>query len=178
MSLFFQKNRFVIYSILTIVMVFAVIAKFLVPEGITAVSEFTAIRAEAQKTTLLQDDAKSPDELIANYRKISSQIESRINVEVSASGILRNILETAAADSIQLLDLTTAERHLQGNRAEYPVNFKASGRYHDFHDFVTDLENGIYCLKISSIDVQPGKGNLVTASVRMSILGKAGGSNE
>lgn len=87
----------VIYSILTIVMVFAVIAKFLVPEGITAVSEFTAIRAEAQKTTLLQDDAKSPDELIAEYRKISSQIESRINVEVSASGILRSILETAAA---------------------------------------------------------------------------------
>lgn len=90
-----MRSRF--EAILTIVMVFAVIAKFLVPEGITAVSEFTAIRAEAQKTTLLQDDAKSPDELIAEYRKISSQIESRINVEVSASGILRSILETAAA---------------------------------------------------------------------------------
>lgn len=173
MSLFFQKNRFVIYSILTIVMVFAVIAKFLVPEGITAVSEFTAIRAEAHKTMLIQDDAKSPDELIAEYKKISAQIDSRINVEVSASGILKSILETAASDSVQLLDLSTAERVLHGNRAEYPVSFKASGQFQHFHDFVTDLENGIYCLKISSIEVLPDKGNQVIASIRVSILGKA-----
>lgn len=178
MSLFFQKNRFLIYSVLTVAIVVAVIAKYLVPIGTAAVGEYTAIRAEANKTTLMQDDAKSPDELIAEYKKISAQIDSRINVEVSASGILKSILETAASDSVQLLDLSTAERELHGYRAEYPVSFKASGNYHNFHDFVTDLENGIYCLKISSIDVQPDKDNLIIASIRMSILGKAGGSNE
>lgn len=178
MSLFFQKNRFLIYSVLTVAIVVAVFAKYLVPVGMAAVGEYTAIRAEAHKTMLIQDDAKSPDELIAEYKKISSQIDSRINVEVSASGILKSILETAASDSVQLLDLSTAERVLHGNRAEYPVSFKASGQFQHFHDFVTDLENGIYCLKISSIEVLPDKGNQVIASIRVSILGKAGGSNE
>ena len=178
MNHFFSKHRYVLLSALTIIVVAYLLVEFIVPEGVKSVEQFTAIRAEAQKTNLLQDDLKSPDELIAEYKKISSQIDSRINVGVTSSGILKNILETASSDSVQLLDLSTGERILQGKRAEYPVSFKATGRYRNFHDFVTDLENGIYCLKISSVDMEPSKGDVVTASVRMSILGKSGGSNE
>lgn len=163
------------YSILTTLSVLAsvlVVALVLFPKMQSASGILVAIRSEIGNAHVMENIDGSPDSLIANYKKISAEMDSYVNVTVSSSKLLTFIVEAANENGVVLQDLSTGEVSNRGENLVYPVNFKANSDFKRFQRFLTSLENSTYCVNVEQVDMQ---GDF--ASVRLSVLSK-GGSGE
>lgn len=169
MNGFFARYKYSLLTVVSVAVLVAIIGVFLFPKMKDASGILVAIRSEIDNTAMLENGGASPDSLIASYKKISSELDSYVNVSVSSSKILTFVLEASKANGVVLQDLSTGEVSRRGENLVYPVKFKANSDFPHFHRFLTTLENGIYCVKVENLDMQPG-----SASVNLSVLSKVG----
>lgn len=163
------------YSLLTacsVLVALLVVVLGLFPKMQAASGILGAIRTEIGNAQILENIEGSPDSLIANYKKLSSEMDSYINVSVSSSKLLTFIVDAAKRNDVVLQDLSTGEVSNRGENLVYPVNFKASSDFKRFLRFLTSLENSTYCVNVEHVDMQADY-----ASVRLSVLSK-GASGE
>lgn len=142
---------------------------FMFPKMQMASEIFVSVRSEVANSGKLGETAQSPDSLVAEYRRISSELDSYVNVPVSFSRILTFILDASKEFGVNVQDLSTGEVVVKDGNLEYPVKFKVNSEFPQFHRFLTSLENGKYCVKIENVDMKPG-----VVLVGLSVLSKAG----
>lgn len=169
MSGFLARYKYTLLTVLSVVALVAIIGVYLFPRMKDASGILVAIRSEIGESSVLDNGTTSPDSLIANYKKISLELDSYVNVSVSSSKILTFILEASKQNEVVLQDLSTGEVARRGENLEYPVRFKANSGFPQFLRFLTTLENSTYSVKVVNVDMRPG-----VASVYLSVLSKAG----
>ena len=162
-----SRYKYTLSTALAVATTAASVALFLFPKTKSACEILATVRSELDSSATLAGETVSPDSLVENYRKVSSEQDSYMNVSVSSSKILTFIVETSRANGVTVQDLSTGEVKGRGGRFEYPVKFKARATFPQFRRFLTALENGAYCVKIENVDMLPGE-----SSVRLSVLGR------
>ena len=116
---------------------------------------------------------ESPDSLLREYRTVSDKIDSLVRTSVSASEILKTVLEKAKANGVNVIDLATQETVVTHTGKEFPVSFKATAGFTGLLKFLEALENDSYCVAVKDIDMQGSGTGEVSASVRLTVLGGA-----
>lgn len=167
MNRLLYRYKYSLLSCCLIALTVFLIGFFIFPKMLVASDILVSIRSEVKDAGGLVENSKSPDSLIAEYGRISSELDSYVNVPVSSSKILTFILEAAKDYGVTLQDLSTGEIVSRGENLEYPVKFKSSAGFNSFLRFMTSLENGIYCVKVVDVDMDSK-----SASVRLSVLSK------
>ena len=168
MNEFLARYKYTLLTATSVLVLLFVVGYFLFPKMKAASGILVAIRSEIRESILLKNSTVSPDSLIASYKKISVDLDSYVNVSVSASKILTFILEASKENGVALQDLSTGEVINRGENLEYPVRFKAKSGFPQFHRFLTALENSTYCVKVENVDMVSGN-----ASVNLSVLAKS-----
>ncbi|MCQ2090731.1 MAG: hypothetical protein MJY93_10870 [Fibrobacter sp.] len=167
MNEFLARYKYSLLTALSVLVLLFVVGYFILPKMKKASEIFVAIRSEIGESSQFENSAVSPDSLIASYKKISADLDSYVNVSVSASKILTFILDASKENGVALQDLSTGEVVNRGENLEYPVRFKANSSFPQFHRFLTTLENSAYCVKVENVNMTSG-----SASVNLSVLMK------
>lgn len=162
------RCKYTFLMVISVLALLIVVGHFLLPRMKEASGILVAIRSEMRESSLFDNSAVSSDSLIASYKKISTELESYIGEPVSSSKILKFILDASKENGVALHDLSTGEVVNHGNDLEYPVRFKANSSFHQFHLFLTSLENSTYCVNVKNVDMMFG-----SASVSLSVLAKS-----
>ncbi|SHH87676.1 hypothetical protein SAMN05720766_1327 [Fibrobacter sp. UWH9] len=168
MNEFLARYKYTLLTATSVLVLLFVVGYFLFPKMKKASEILVAVRSEIGESSLLENNTVSPDSLIASYKKISADLDSYVNVSVSASKILTFILDASKENGVVLQDLSTGEVVNRGENLEYPVRFKANSSFPQFHRFLTALENSTYCVKVENVDMTSG-----SASVNLSVLSKS-----
>lgn len=169
MNELFSRYKYPLLSAFVVVVTLFLIVYFMVPKAVRAGEILSTVRAELDVSKSSNGAVRSPDSLIADYKRMSAQIDEHINVPVSSSKILKFILGAADSNKVSLQDLSTGEVVKSELYLEYPVSFKARADFSQLHKFLLTLENGIYCVKVSDIDMKQD-----LSSVKLSVLSKVG----
>ena len=174
MRSFLSRNKYGIMSLVAVVVTLAALALFIVPKAAAVGTDLAEIRSEVRIAGAVQGNVVSPDSLIAEYNKVSAQIEKYVNAQVSSSKILTFIHGSAEREGVALRDLSTGDVSRSAGKIEIPVSFRANSTFAALHRFLTDLENGAYCTRLQSVNMNREENGRVEASVRLSVMSKGG----
>lgn len=177
MNEFLSRNKYRLLTIFVVVVSLFSIGYFVVPKVSLVGESLAVVRSQLKISESLQGNIASPDSLILEYRKISEQIEKHTHLQVASSKILTFVHGTAEKTNVALQDLSTGESNLSGEKLEIPVSFKARASFANFHRFLTEIENGDFCIGVSDVNMNREDNGNVSASVRLSVVSK-GGRNE
>lgn len=173
MNNFFVKQKYVLLSLLALGCTLVMLTKVLIPQGIHQIDKITTTVSLLNNSNKVLKGNLDPDSLLAEYQRITTEIETRVSTAVSASDILKTILKLAAQSEVQLQDLTTGEKMLKNPQVEFPVSFKANGSFKQMQNLITDLENSPLCIKITSLNMEAAASGSIITSVQMSVLAQA-----
>ena len=169
MILFLSRNKYSLLTAAAVIISVAILLLFLVPRATMVGDTLVSIRSEVKIAESVQGNIESPDSLIEEYNRVSQQIEKYLNNRVTSSKILTFIHGSA---EVLLRDLSTGEsNHLSGN-TEIPVSFRANASFAELHRFITELENGIYCIRLQDVNMEREENGHIAASIRLSVLSR------
>lgn len=169
MKMFLSQRKYEIIASIAVITTLYVLFYFVVPAAKSAAETFFMARSEIKMSESVQNADASPDSLIAEYNRVSSQIQKYTNVHVNSSKILSFVHEVAGKTGIVLSDLSTGEMRSTESEKEIPVFFKTSAPFVDVLKFLKELENGMYCVRADNVSLsREEKG--ISASVRFSVL--------
>lgn len=167
------QYKYVLLTVATIVACIAVIAGFCIPRVAAEASHYDALQKQKKLFGSTEIHTESPDSLLQEYRMVSNKIDSLVKTSVTASEILKTVLDRAKEHGVDVIDLATQETVASSAGNEFPVSFKAMAGFIGLLEFLESLENGPYCVSIRNIDMQGAGTGEVSASVRLSVLGGA-----
>ena len=169
------RYKYTLLTVAIIVICIAIIAGFCVPRVASEVSHYDSLQRQKKLFETSSIRTESPDSLLREYRTVSDKIDSLVRTSVSASEILKTVLEKAKANGVNVIDLATQETVVTHTGKEFPVSFKATADFTGLLKFLEALENDSYCVAVKDIDMQGSGTGEVSASVRLTVLG---GSHE
>ena len=172
MKLFLSQKKYSIIAIVAVVATLYVVFLIVVPVAKLDAETFFMARSEIKMSESVHETVSSPDSLIAEYKKVSARIQKYTNVRVTSSRILTFVHEVAGKSGIVLNDLSTGEMRSSGNEIEIPVSFRAKAPFADVLKFLKDLENGEFCIRADDVNMNSEEKNLVSTSVRFSVLSR------
>ena len=179
MKMFLSQKKYGIIATVAVLLTLCVLFYYVVPAAKKAAVLFFETRSEIKMSETMQNVDASPDSLIAEYNRVSSQIQKYTNVHVSSSKILTFVHEVAAKSKIVLSDLSTGEMHRTEGEIEIPVSFKTSAPFVDVLRFLKELENGMFCIRADGVNLNREEKGNVSASVQFSVLSRnANGVNK
>ncbi|MCQ2063140.1 MAG: hypothetical protein MJY99_07360 [Fibrobacter sp.] len=172
MNEFLSRNKYRLSTLFVVSLSLFVVVFFVVPRASVVAETLASVRAQLEISKTLQGDVTSPDSLIREYRKISEKIEKHTLVQVTSSKILTFVHGIAGKSSVALQDLSTGETSAKAGKIEIPVSFKAKAAFANFHKFLTEMENGDFCIGISDVNMNREDNGDISASVRLSVVSK------
>lgn len=172
MKSFLSKNKYNVLTLLAVLAIIALLAFCIVPKAVVFSERLTSVRSEVKIAESIGDMVASPDSLIDEYRKVSSQIDRYVNARATSSRILAYIHDTAQKKKVSLHDLSTGEIKRSSGKTEIPVSFRMNASFADMHEFVTELENGIFCIQLHDVNMNREESGRVDVSVQLSVLSK------
>lgn len=170
MKLFLSRKKYSIITAVAVVASLYILFSVVVPFAKQDAKTFFSTHAEIEMSETVQKESISPDSLIAEYNNVSAQIQKYTNVRVTSSKILTFVHEVAGKSGVVLNDLSTGEMHVFGDEIEIPVSFRVNAPFADVLKFLKELENGGFCLRADEVNMNGGEKNLVSTSVRFSVL--------
>lgn len=174
MKSFVSRNKYNLLTLLVVFVIFIVIAFLLLPKAMDFSNRLATMRSEVKIAESMQGSVASPDSLIDEYRRISLQIDKYVNNRISSSKILTYIHDAAQKMNVSLHDLSTGDVKKASGKIEIPVSFRMNASFAEMHGFITELENGIYCIRLHDINMNREENDRLTVSVRLSVLSKEG----
>ena len=172
MKMFLSQKKYTIIAAVAVIVSLYVLFSIVVPVAKRDAETFFVARSEIEMSESVQNVSSSPDSLIAEYKKVSSRIQKYTNVRVTSSKILRFVHEVANKSGIVLNDLSTGEMRVSGNETEIPVSFRVSALFTDVLKFLKELENGEFCIRADEVNMVREEKNLISTSVRFSVLSR------
>ena len=172
MNEFLSRNKYRLSTLFVVSLSLFVVVFFVMPRASVVAETLASVRAQLEISKTLQGDVTSPDSLIREYRKISEKIEKHTLVQVTSSKILTFVHGIAGKSSVALQDLSTGETSAKAGKIEIPVSFKAKAAFANFHKFLTEMENGDFCIGISDVNMNREDNGDISASVRLSVVSK------
>ncbi|MFA6836747.1 MAG: hypothetical protein WCR04_10155 [Fibrobacteraceae bacterium] len=175
MKNFISRYRFCLQSVAVFLLVVLLAAFFLFPWARSVGTDFATTLSELKVSRSMPSEVKmSADSLAKSYAALSARIDQFSEVKVNSSGILKMLLDAARREGVVLVDLSTRDGVADDLREEYPVSFNARGGFVPLLKFVAFLENGPFCIHVSSVKMtREDNGNLVS-HVELSVLAKTG----
>lgn len=177
MNEFLSQNKYRLLTLFVVVVSLFSITYFVVPKASLVSESLAVVRSQLKISESMQVEITSPDSLISEYRKISEKIEKHTNLQVTSSKILTFVHGIAEKTNVVLQDLSTGEVFLSGEKAEIPVSFKAKANFANFHKFLTEIENGDFCIGVNDVNMNREDNGNISAMVKLSVVSK-GRSNE
>lgn len=179
MKNFISRYRFCLQSVAVFLLVVLLAAFFLFPWARSVGTDFSTTLSELKVSRSMPSDVKmSADSLAKSYASLSARIDQFSQAKVNSSGILKMLLETARHEGVVLVDLSTRDGIADDRRVEYPVSFNARGGFVPLLKFVALLENGQFCIHVSSVKMsRDDSGNLVS-HIELSVLAKTGDAQQ
>lgn len=168
----FSRNKYALLAASVVVLTLVVLILLVVPKATRIGDTYASVRSEVKIAESVQGGVESPDSLIEEYNRIALQIEKYVNAPVTSSRILTFIHGSAEKAKVALHDLSTGEVNRSSGNAEIPVSFRANATFADLHRFLTELENGIYCIRLHDVNMEREESGRVAASVHLTVLSK------
>lgn len=172
MKMFLSQKKYTIIALTAIVAILYVVFSVVVPMVKVDAETFFMIRSEIELSEKAQESVTSPDSLIAEYQKVSQRIRKYTDAHVNSSKILSFVHDVATKAGFVLTDLSTGEMRISGNESEIPVYFRAKSSFVDVINFLKELENGGFCIRVDDVGLNGEENNLVSTSVRFSVLSR------
>jgi ABC-type uncharacterized transport system, periplasmic component len=172
MKMFLSQKKYSIIAAVAVIATLYVLFSVVVPVAKRDAETFFVARSEIEMSESVHNVTSSPDSLIAEYKKLSTRIQKFTNVRVTSSKILTFVHEVANKSGIVLNDLSTGEMRVSGNETEIPVSFRVNAPFADVLKFLKELENGGFCIRADDVSMNGGEKNLVSTSVRFSVLSR------
>ena len=172
MKMFLSQKKYMIIALIAVVASLYITHSIVVPAIKHELDAFFLARSEIEMSENVQNVNSSPDSLITEYKKVSSQIQKFMNVRVTSSKILTFVHEVANKSKFVLNDLSTGEMRFSGDESEIPVSFRANASFFEVLNFLRDLENGGFCIRIDDVSMNSDEKGLVSTSVRFSVLSR------
>lgn len=172
MNDFFSRCKYKLLTIFIIFVTLFILFCFAVPKASFVAKSLATVRLQLKISESIQGNVASTDSLIQEYRKLSERIDKHTNNQVTSSKILTFVHGTAEKSKVLLQDLSTEEIQNFEEKTEIPVSFKAIAEFSDFHRFITELENGDFCVEIGSIDMGREENGNISASVKLSVVSR------
>lgn len=172
MILFLSRNKYSLLTAAAVIISVAILLLFLVPRATMVGDTLVSIRSEVKIAESVQGNIESPDSLIEEYNRVSQQIEKYLNNRVTSSKILTFIHGSAEKTKVLLRDLSTGESNHSSGNTEIPVSFRANASFAELHRFITELENGIYCIRLQDVNMEREENGHIAASIRLSVLSR------
>ena len=172
MNEFLSRNKYRLFVLLVLAITLFAICYFVVPKVTLVGDSLSLVRSQLRISETVQGNVESPDSLIAEYRKISEQIEKHTRIQVTSSKILTFVHGTAEKMNVTLQDLSTGEIARSGDKIEIPVSFKARAIFGDLHKFLTEIENGVCCIAVGDVNMNREENGSVSASIRLSVVSR------
>lgn len=177
MKIFLSRKKYSIISFAAVLFSMYAVFWFVVPSAKNVADSFSVAHSEIKMSESMQNVDISPDSLIAEYNKVSSRIKKYTNVQVTSSKILKFVHEVASKSGIVLNDLSTGELHSSESEIEIPVSFKTNDSFIDVLNFLKELENGMFCIRIDDVNLNREEKGRVSALVRFSVLSRNASSS-
>lgn len=177
MKSFLSQNKYRILTILVMVASLLVVGFLFVPKAKDVGESLVVIRSQLENSDSVQKDYQSLDSLTKEYLVFSQKIEKITHLQVSSSKILTFVHNLAEKTNVSLQDLSTEEVVLLKEMFEIPVSFKAKASFKNFHMFLTEIENGDFCIGINNVNMKRDNDGSIVAFVKLSVVSK-GSTNE